>query len=236
MNDFMAEHVIGFAEAGSERQHDPAAFLIRHTADALAEEARHDVGLRELRVARVQDDRLPFGELVVQRRGEPRVPTLGETRGLDGGVMFRGIVMDVEMRCLEYTEVQCVVVDLVASKRLRSCRACDADTNTHRQADDAPQHGIPRAVQREKRAFGRSTGTIASIISAFKLMHVIAAPSNAKTSGGGTRIRHRAGRLVIARGLNTHPGKNQDQQYGAFNCGASLSVDQLIDARRRPGG
>ena len=53
--------------------------------------------------------------------------------------MFGGIVMNVEMRGFEYAEIERVVVDFVASKRLRVCdSSCRADTQ--RKADDAPQH------------------------------------------------------------------------------------------------
>ena len=66
VDELMAEHVVGFAESHREGQHHAALAVLGDAADAVAEEAWDDVGLREVRVARVQHDRLALAERVIE--------------------------------------------------------------------------------------------------------------------------------------------------------------------------
>ena len=92
VDQLMAENVVGLAEASGEGKDDAATVVLGDTADALAQEALDDVRLDELRVARVHDDRLALGELMVERGGQPIVPALGQPRRAHRRVVFGGVV------------------------------------------------------------------------------------------------------------------------------------------------
>ena len=59
VRDLVAEDLVGLGECGREREHDAAPGRFGHAADALAEQSGDDVGLRELRLVAVEDQRLP---------------------------------------------------------------------------------------------------------------------------------------------------------------------------------
>jgi hypothetical protein len=104
VDQFVSEHVIRFAETGGKRQDDASFLVLSDAADAVAEPVRNDIGLRELRVARVQHDRLTLGEGVIEAPREAVVPALGQPAGLHHGFAIRGVVIDVEVRRLENPE------------------------------------------------------------------------------------------------------------------------------------
>ena len=134
----MTEHVIGFAEPRGERQHHAAGEVIRESADAVADHLRDDRGLGEVRVARVQNDRLAPRELVIERDRESRVPTFGELSGDPRRIVFRSVVVDVEVRGLEDRECKAVVLNLIPAEILRIGRR--GRQQEHTQCDDGSHH------------------------------------------------------------------------------------------------
>ena len=119
VDQLVPEHVIGFAEAGGKRQHDASFLVLRDAADAVAQVAGDDVGLRELGVARVEHDRLTLGEGVVEDLRQAGVPALRQAAGLHHGVVLGGVVIDVEVRGLENLKIEILVAHFVSPERLR---------------------------------------------------------------------------------------------------------------------
>ena len=146
VGDLVAEHVIGLAEPGRERHRDARLEALGQTAGAFRRRGGRDVGLGEVRVAGVENERLARGERVVEEVRKTRVPALGHARGVARRLLFLGVVVDVEVLGLQYAEVQPVVVDLVAPEILRLRRPCYHERRAERHGDHgAPHnHGHPK--------------------------------------------------------------------------------------------
>ena len=121
VDELVAEHVIGLGEAAGKRQDHAAAIALRHAAGAFADLAE-DVGLLKVRMRRVEDERLPAAQLVLQQPGQPRVPPLGHSRGKPHRGFFFRVVVDVEVLGREHLEVEALVLDLVPAEILRARR------------------------------------------------------------------------------------------------------------------
>ena len=122
MHQLVPEDVIGFGEAGGKRQHDAARLMIGEAADAVAEKDRRDRSLREVTVARIENDWLAAIEPMIERNRQPVVPALGHPGRLHRRLAFFGVVVDVEMRRFEYAEVEAIVLNFVAPEVLRAGR------------------------------------------------------------------------------------------------------------------
>ena len=92
--------------------------LFGHAARAFAELAFDDVGLFEVRMAGVEDERLPADERVPEDLAQPRIPALGHARHLLRGIGLFRVVIHVEVFGGENLEFEFVVLDLVASEVL----------------------------------------------------------------------------------------------------------------------
>src|SRR5436309_2187559 len=66
VNELVADHVISVGERTAERQHDAAPQRLGDATGALAELAVDRVGLLEVRMRRVENERLPAAKLVCQ--------------------------------------------------------------------------------------------------------------------------------------------------------------------------
>ena len=77
MYELVAEHMVGFGERAGQRQHDPPLQSFGDAARALANHAADHVGLLEVGVRGVEDERLASLHLVLEDAREPRVPALG---------------------------------------------------------------------------------------------------------------------------------------------------------------
>jgi hypothetical protein len=118
VHELVAEHVVGLARRAGERQHDAALEHLGEAAGALADLAGRGVGLAEVRMAGVQDQRLAAAQLVVEQVLEAVVPALHHDRGLAGAGVFLFVGIDVEVLGLEHAEVLGFVADLVAAEVL----------------------------------------------------------------------------------------------------------------------
>ena len=118
VHQLVPDHVVGLPERAGERQHDPALEELGDAAGPLAELARDGVGLLEIGMAGVEDERLPAVELVVEHAREPLVPALGHPTRLLGGFLLRLVVVDVEVLGPQHLEVERPVLDLVTAEVL----------------------------------------------------------------------------------------------------------------------
>jgi hypothetical protein len=143
VRDLVPEHVVGLAEAGDEGHRNARLRPLGEAADAFARRPRREVGLREMGMARVENDRLPLVEAVIEQRGEARVPPLRHARCVPRRRFLLGVVIDVEVLGPEHTEVEAVVLDLVASEVLRIRRRGCEQHRRERQTDHRPWHGHP---------------------------------------------------------------------------------------------
>ena len=66
VRDLMTKDVIRLAETGSEWQRDPRLHVFSEPANALTDEPASQVGLREMRMGGVENERLSLREGVVQ--------------------------------------------------------------------------------------------------------------------------------------------------------------------------
>ena len=106
MDELVADDVIGVGERSAERQHDAAAQRLGDAAGALAELALNRVGLLEVRMRRVEHERLPSAQLVPEEPLEARVPAFRHPRGdVDPFTLFR-VVVDVEMLGLQDLKIE----------------------------------------------------------------------------------------------------------------------------------
>ena len=99
-----------------QTEHDPPLGGLGHSAGAFAELALDRVGLPEMRPARVENQRLPAAQLVIQQTRQTRVPTLGEPGRHARGIFFLRIEIDVEVLGLQHLEVELLVLNFVATE------------------------------------------------------------------------------------------------------------------------
>src|SRR5205085_6442586 len=93
-----------------------------HAAGALAELALDGVGLLEVRVRRIEDERLTAGQFVAQEATEPGAPSLRHTGGDVDPFTLLGVVKNIEVLRLQHLEVELLVLDFVAPEVLRGSR------------------------------------------------------------------------------------------------------------------
>src|SRR5882672_4368227 len=105
-----------------ERKDDAALGGFGDAAGAFAEIAFDDVGLPEVRAARVKDERLTVAQLMVEQPGEARIPALSQARRHAGRVFLLGVVVDVEVIRFQDLEVELLVLNLVAAEVAALCR------------------------------------------------------------------------------------------------------------------
>ena len=114
VDELVAQHVLRLRVGARHWEHDPLAKPLGHALRPLADVG--DVGLPEVRVIGVEDDRLALVELVVQHGREAGVPALGHARDVARSLLFLDVVVDVEVLGFEHLEVEVVVPDLVAAE------------------------------------------------------------------------------------------------------------------------
>ena len=125
------QHVLELGVGAGER-HDGA--VPREVGDAAGALAAHlgRVGLQEVGVRGVQDDRLALAELVVQHLREPGVVPLRHPGRVERGRPLAVVVVDVEMLGLDDLEVEVGVLDLVLAEVLGGQQARRAQQQASR--------------------------------------------------------------------------------------------------------
>ena len=119
MNELVADDVIGVGQRPAERQDDPPPQRFGDAARAFAELPLNRVGLFEVRMRRVEDERLASPQLMAEQALETGQPSLGHTRGDVDPFTLVWIEVDVEMLGLENLEIELLVLNLVAAEVLR---------------------------------------------------------------------------------------------------------------------
>jgi hypothetical protein len=150
VNELVADHVIRLAQAHAEGERHPVALPLRDASDAVAERVGDDVGLDEVAVARVEDERLAPLQLMTEKRREPRIPALGEHPRLPSRLLLGRVVVDVEMRRFENPEIELPVAYLVLAEVLcvrAPWRSQPAERETHNESESSSRscaHVPPR--------------------------------------------------------------------------------------------
>ncbi len=129
VHELVANHVIGVGEAGADGQHDAALHRLGDSARPFAQDAFHDVGLLEMGMSGVEDERLASGQLMIEDACEARVPALGNTRGFAGGLCLLRVEMDVEVLRLEHLELERLILNFVLAEILRGRGPADGGKN-----------------------------------------------------------------------------------------------------------
>ena len=125
MNQLVADDVIGLGERSGQGEHDAALQGLRDTTGALVQIPAHDVGLLEVGMARVQNQRLGAAQLMAEQGGVARIPALPHSCRLERRFTLLGIEEDPEMLGVENLELQGLVLHFVAPEPL--CLACHRD-------------------------------------------------------------------------------------------------------------
>ena len=123
MDELMAKHVIGLGQRAGERQHDAALQPLGDAACSLANRAADHVGLLEIRVRRIENERLTGLHLVLEDARQARIPALGHSADACGAFALVFIEINIEVIGLQHFELEIFVLDLVPSEVLRLARA-----------------------------------------------------------------------------------------------------------------
>jgi hypothetical protein len=115
----VADHVVGLCEGTSKREHDAPSQTFRHTAGSLTDLAANDIGLFEVDVRAIENQRLPPSQIVLKEALEPYSPSLGHTGGDLNAGPFLGIEVDVEVLSLQDLEIEVSILNLVPPEVLR---------------------------------------------------------------------------------------------------------------------
>src|SRR4030095_12375984 len=118
MHEFVTDDVIGVSERAGKREHDPPPQPLGHAAGAFTYFASDDVGLLELDVRAIQNERLQSAELMVQQTLETHPPPFGKARGDLNTLLLARVEIDVEVLSLEDLEIEVSILNLVASEVL----------------------------------------------------------------------------------------------------------------------
>ncbi len=116
MHELVAKHVVARLDRAGKGKNDTSLVGFRDAAGALAEIALDGVGLPEMGPARIEDERLTRGQLVVEQLRKARVPALGHPRGHLRRGLFLRVVIDVEVVGLQYFEIEFPVLNLIAAE------------------------------------------------------------------------------------------------------------------------
>jgi hypothetical protein len=93
-------------------------FIDSVTPPVLSSSSPGIAGLLEVRVARVENQRLAIRKFVVQHARDARVPAFSHARGLFGHGGFAGVVVEVEVLGADHLELKRSIGDLVAAEVL----------------------------------------------------------------------------------------------------------------------
>ena len=136
MDELVPEDVVRLGEPAGEREDHAALEAFGHAARSLTDLARERVGLLEVRVCGVEDDRLPGAQLVAEHARQTRVPPFGHTRREVHRLLLFRVVVDVEVLGLLHLEVELLVLHLVLAEVLRlGGRGAPTDQRQKRQKD-----------------------------------------------------------------------------------------------------
>jgi hypothetical protein len=97
VHQLVRQDVVQLGVGSGEGQEDAPLQVLRHAPGARAEQLGDDVGLLEVAVGGVENDRRAAPDVVVQHRGQPVVGALGHQGRVVHGLAGSLVVVDVEM-------------------------------------------------------------------------------------------------------------------------------------------
>ena len=107
------------ASGPAEREDDAPPQSFGDAARAFPDLATNDVGLLELDVRAVEDQRLAAAQFVLKQALEPRMPALGKARGDFHSRFLAWIEIDIEVLGLQDLEIEGSILNLVVAEVLR---------------------------------------------------------------------------------------------------------------------
>ena len=118
VHELVPQNVVRLGQGAGKRKHDTSLQHLRHTTRRLAELSEDGIGLLEVGVAGVQDQRLATLELVIQQAADASIPALRHAAGFPDDALHLGVVVDVEVLGLEDLGIEGLVLNLVATEVL----------------------------------------------------------------------------------------------------------------------
>jgi hypothetical protein len=165
VNHLVLEDVLELRVRAAERHHRAVPLEIGDAAGSFAGRLAQRVGLLEIGVGGVQNDRLPFPELVVQHLGQAGVAAFRHAGGVHGRDPLALVVVDVEVLGLDDLEIELAVLDPVApeilgveeSRREQQEEECREGASEHNyldlgRADQQLGCIVPETLELVKRA------------------------------------------------------------------------------------
>ena len=140
MHELVTDHVIRVGERPAEWQDDAAAERLGDAARALAQLAGNGVGLLEVGMRCVKDERLPAAQLMREQPLQAGVPPFRHTGGDVNPFTFFRVEVDVEMLGFQHLKVELLVLDFIAAEVLRRGRRGRRRGNEDRERGDDVSH------------------------------------------------------------------------------------------------
>ncbi len=116
VDELVGQDSLELGVGAGERQDHAALRELRDPSRPLGDEARQRVGLLELAVRGVEDDRLTLLELVAEDAAQSIVGTLRHPGGVERRHALTRVIVDVEVRRAEDFEIERPVLKLVATE------------------------------------------------------------------------------------------------------------------------
>ncbi len=116
VDELVPEHVIARLDRPGERQDDTSFVSLCYAARPFAQIPLDRIGLPEVRATRIEDERLPGAQLMIQQLGQSRVPALRHAGGQLRGLLFLRVIVDIEVIGLQHLEVELLVLNLIAAE------------------------------------------------------------------------------------------------------------------------
>ena len=104
-----------------QRHHDPFLNGLGQAAHAAGNESRHDIGLPEIGVVGIENERfaIAFGKLMIGDAGKSVLPALGHSGHVGHEGPHFGIIEDAKVVGFDLFEIEGLVLDFVATELLR---------------------------------------------------------------------------------------------------------------------
>src|SRR4029079_6596764 len=117
VRELVTNGVAKLGEVAAKRQRDATLQEIGSAEEAFGWRERQNVGLLEVDVRRVDDEWDPYADIVPELEGQRVVARLGVGQGDRREVRLGLLIVEVDVRALEYPPVEAAVLDLVLVQR-----------------------------------------------------------------------------------------------------------------------
>jgi hypothetical protein len=115
----MFQHVPEFRIASGEWKEDAAFHELGDASCAFGDQGWRNVGLLEMAMGCVKEERDRIVDLVAEQLREFRICLLCQTGSVEGSGSLRSVVVDVEVVGVDYLPIEIVILDLVLAEVLR---------------------------------------------------------------------------------------------------------------------